>query len=306
MICLTEIKNRVGVITLNRPKTINALNYEMMEVIFQALQDWQSDDAIDSVLIKGAGERGFCSGADVRAVREEVLAGKNFERFFELEYQVNLLISQYPKPYRAEMFGITMGGGLGLSAHGSIRVGDKSSIFAMPENIIGFHPDVALLWWLSRAPGEVGTHLALTGTTFGAADAKYIGILDEIQGAVPDGKLATARSWIDECYVGDDILQIVQRLERHQNPEAQMAASEINARSPLSVAVTLRAIRQAQQASIAEVLATDFILAKNLLRHPNFAEGVRAQLVDKDRCPKWQPASLAELDSQLVAQMFQA
>lgn len=304
MTCLIEIADGVGIITLDRPKAINALTLEMMEQLSDTLHRWATDDAVTRVVIRGNGERGFCSGADVRRVRELILADEPYMKFFDVEYQLNSLIAHYPKPYRAEMYGITMGGGLGLSAHGNQRVANETSVFAMPETIIGFHPDVGMLWHLSRSPGECGTHVALTGATFGAADAKYLGIVDEIEGDVSPGELENSRDWIDECYAGDDILEIIKRLEHHENPEARKAVAAIRQRSPLSVAATLVAIRRAKSMAIDEVLAMDRQLATTILRHPNFAEGVRAQLVDKDRQPKWQPARLEDLDPEEVAGLF--
>ncbi len=300
-----EVKDGVGSILLNRPRAINALSVGMMEAISAALFDWRDDPTVGSVELRGAGERGFCSGADVRALREVVLAGGDFMRFFDVEYALNNVIATYPKPITAFMSGITMGGGLGLSAHASRRIVDESSRLAMPEAIIGFEPDVGILFLLARAPGELGTHLAMTGGTVGAVDAILVGLADECAGECPPGELADSRNWIDECYAGEDPAAILGRLEGHSDPRANAAASEIRARSPLSVAVALEAIRRAgRMASVAEVLAQDSVLARNMVGAPDFAEGVRAQLVDKDRSPRWQHARVEDVSRAEVLACF--
>lgn len=161
---LFEVADGVGRITLNRPRALNALTQGMCADMTEQLNVWASDDAVASVEVRGAGERAFCSGADVRSIRTRVLAGEPWLSFFEVEYTLNSLVARYPKPYVAFMSGIDMGGGLGLSAHGSRRVVDATSRLAMPETIIGFTPDVGMAWQLSHAPGELGTHVAVLAT----------------------------------------------------------------------------------------------------------------------------------------------
>ena len=198
-----------------------------------------------------------------------------------------------------------MGGGLGLSAHASRRVVDASSLLAMPETIIGFEPDVGVLFILSRAPGELGTHLAMTGATIGPTDALLVGLADECAGECPPGVLADSRAWIDECYAGDDPAAIIRRLEEHPDPRAAAAASDMRARSPLSVAVALEAVRRAAgMGSVAEVLAQDSVLARNMIGSHDFVEGVRAQLVDKDRNPRWQHARIEDVLREEVLACF--
>ncbi len=300
-----EVTDGVGTILLNRPRAINALSVGMMEAISAVLSDWRDDPAVGSVELRGTGERGFCSGADVRALREVVLAGGDFMHFFDVEYALDNVIATYPKPITAFMSGITMGGGLGLSAHASRRIVDGSSRLAMPETIIGFEPDVGVLFLLARAPGELGTHLAMTGGAVGAADAILVGLADECAGECPPGELVSSRTWIDECYAGDDPAVIVGRLEEHSDPQANAAASEIRARSPLSVAVALEAIRRAgRMRSVAEVLDQDSVLAQNMVGAADFAEGVRAQLVDKDRNPRWQHSRIEDVSRDEVLACF--
>ncbi len=299
------VEDGTGRITLNRPKALNALTQGVCERLLETLTAWRDDAAVERVEIRGAGERAFCSGADVRAVRQRILDGEDHLAFFRVEYAVNLLIATYPKPYAAFMSGIDMGGGLGLSAHGSRRVVDASSRLAMPETIIGFTPDVGIDWQLSRARGELGTHVALTGETFGAGDALALGLADEYAGErAPHAPLAAA-AWIEDCYAGDEAVVIVQRLAAHSDPVARAAAEAIRQRCPLSMAVTLEALRRAAgMASVADVLAQDLVLVRHLLPRPDFAEGVRAQLVDKDRTPRWQHDRLEDVTRAEVLACF--
>lgn len=302
---LFEVSAGVGRIVLNRPRAINALTVEMMRAMTSWLVAWRDDAAVVSVELRGAGDRGLCSGADVRALREVVLAGGDYMDFFRVEYALDALIATYPKPYTAFMSGITMGGGLGLSAHASRRVVDGTSLLAMPETIIGFEPDVGVLFHLAAAPGELGTYLAMTGNSVGASDAILVGLADECDGECPPGWLADSRSWIDECFAGDDPAAIVARLEAHPDPRAAAAASDIRARSPLSVAVALEAIRRAAgMTSVVEVLAQDATLALNMIAGHDFVEGVRAQLVDKDRNPRWRHAMVEDVSRDEVLACF--
>lgn len=304
-----------GRIVLDRPRAINALTPQMMDAIGEQLQAWAEDDDVDSVAILGEGERGFCSGADVRAIRELVLQQPQAAiDFFRTEYGVNQLIASYPKPVVSHLHGISMGGGLGLALHASRVVASPDLKLAMPETGIGLFPDVGVTWNLSRAPGEVGTYLALTGTTIDAADAQFAGLvhdvllpaeMDDEFGVHADSELAADRAWIDECFAGDDPVAIVAALEAHDEPKARQCAELIASRSPLSVAVALEQVRRAAaMADVAEVLAQDLVLATNFVAQSDFAEGVRAQLVDKDRNPSWAHASLTEVSREQVERMF--
>lgn len=323
-------EGHLGRVLLNRPRAINALTADMCTSMHAELAAWSEDDGIRVVSIEGAGERGLCAGGDVRAVREAGLAGsRDGIEFWKQEYQLDALIAEYAKPVIAVMDGIVMGGGLGLSMFGSLRLLTKSSKLAMPETIIGFFPDVAATYLLSRAPGETGTHLALTGSTIGAADGIYVGLGDvlveaqeveavlrraadegaaEVRDRLDAGPapLAAQRDWIDECYVGDDAAAIVARLREHPTAEARSAAEAIEQRSPFAVAVSLEALRRARSAgSVREVLAADAVISEGMLGHPDFAEGVRAQLVDKDKSPRWADASVADVDRAQVLAVFE-
>ena len=296
----------IGRIRLNRPRQLNALTVPMMHTIAGLLLEFAADDAVTAVELTGSGERGLCAGADVRALRELALTGGDVRAFFETEYGVNLAIAAFAKPYWAVMTGITMGGGLGLSAHGSRRVVDATSRLAMPETQIGLFPDVFMTPLLARMPGEVGTHLALTGAAINAADAVRLGLADEIAGDAPLPDAALATDWIAECYAGNDPTEIIGRLESHAEPAARETAAELRRRSPLSVAVTLEALRRAASITdLPDLLPTELGLAVRLATGPDFAEGVRAQLVDRDRSPRWSHAGIEDVPRAEVLTYFE-
>ncbi len=263
---LVEVDRDLGIITLNRPERINALTHQMVTDLGEQLVVWRDDDRIAAVELRGAGERGFCAGADVRALRDAVLAGRP-ERMLEFlyaEYDVDALIADYPKPVTAHLVGIAMGGGLGIGQHTSRRVGGLDTRWAMPENAIGLWPDVGVCFELSRTPGRLGEHLAMTGGSLDGASALWAGLLDECPGVDPRASAAAlAQDWIDECYRESDAVQIVAALESHPNPDARSAAETIRARAPFSVHVALEAVRRAAgMASVAEVLMQDRALGR--------------------------------------------
>ena len=305
---IVEAREGVGRLVLNRPRAINALTPGMLSGIHAALDEWARDGSIVRVEISGDGERGLCSGADVRALREHVLSGGNHLEFFEIEYAMNAAIKSFPKPYIAHQRGITMGGGLGVSAHGSRRIAHPDSVFAMPETIIGFIPDVGILWYLAQAPGQLGAHVALTGNAINGTDAVRVGLADEVDetdGPAPASVLDGWQAWIDACYASDDPVAIVQALEAHPDPDARAAGADLRKRCPLSVAVTLEAIRRARTMSgVEEVLAQDMTVARHMIPRPDFLEGVRAQLVDKDRNPQWQHARIEDVTRDEVLACF--
>jgi enoyl-CoA hydratase len=303
---LVEVVAGVGHVRLNRPRQINALTVPMMHSLALALDHLAGDQAVARVELTGAGERGLCAGADVRALRERALGGGDVREFFETEYAVDLQVAAFPKPYRAIMTGITMGGGLGLSAHGSARVVDATTRLAMPETQIGLFPDVFMTPLLARMPVEIGTHLALTGASVNAADALRLGLADEASGALPEPDPLLAEPWIAECYAGDDPAAIVQRLEQHPADAARATARELRRRSPISVAVTLEALRRAALiTSLPQLFPQELGLAVRLATGPDFAEGVRAQLVDRDRDPHWSHARIEDVDRDEVLSYFE-
>ena len=335
---LFEQRGRLGVITLNRPRSVNALTSGMVDLLLRQLRTWAGDDRIAAVLVQGAGGRGLCAGGDIVAIYKDMLhggaaTGTGTAGFWQVEYRLNSLIARYPKPYVALMDGLVLGGGVGISAHGSLRVVTERTRMGMPETTIGFAPDVGGTYLLSRAPGETGTHAALTGAHLGAGDALFLGLADHFvqsqdlprlavaledespEDAVarfaseaPASVLAGQREWIDACYASDEAEDIVARLRGWAGPgreEAAEAADTIEAKSPTSVKVTLAALRRAAHLTLDEVLAQEYRAGIRFLAGPDFREGIRAQVVDKDRNPQWKPATLAEVTPVQVERFFE-
>ena len=302
---LAGVEDGVGHLVLNRPRAINALTLGMIDDLADRLGAWADDDSVERVVLTGAGERGLCSGADVRALRELALAGDaDVDAFFAREYRVNALIASYPKPYEARMTGITMGGGLGVSAHGSVRVVDATSQLAMPETQIGLFPDVGMLWHLSRA-GAAGLFVALTGLPVDGATALTLGLADAWHG---DGDPTDAKldeDWVAECFGAAGPVEILAALEGDwATPAPGEVAAVLRTRCPLSVAVTWEALRRAATMDLEQVLAQDYVLATYFAHHADFAEGVRAQLVDKDRSPTWSHERLEDVTDADVRAAF--
>lgn len=300
------VEEGVGRIHLSRPRAINALSAEMLGAITRAVTEFAEDPAIERVEVTGEGERGLCAGADIRQLRQWVVDGADPADFLGAEYRLNLAIARYPKPYRALMHGITMGGGMGLSAHGSDRIVTATSQLAMPETQIGFYPDVLVTWRMARMPDEVGTHLALTGDAVNAGDALWLGLADRAREEVPPPVLAADHAWMTECYAGDDPVEIAGRLAEHAHPSARQAAATLRARCPLSVHVALAGVRRAATMTLEEVAEQDLRVGVAFALGPDFAEGVRAQLIDRDRDPHWSHGSLAEVTPSEVAAFFPA
>ncbi|MFJ9688025.1 enoyl-CoA hydratase/isomerase family protein [Streptomyces bacillaris] len=338
---LLETRGRSLHITLNRPRAINALTHTMVRLIDEALTAAERDGAVTSVVLAGAGERGLCAGGDIRALHDDTRAGGRASLdFWRDEYRLNARIARFPKPYVAVMDGIVMGGGVGVSAHGSLRIVTERSRVAMPETVIGFVPDVGGTHLLAAAPGELGTHLALTGRSAGAADALLCGLADhyvptrrlpeltealassvtaeEVHRTVRNfaeeppageagepGELAAHRDWIDACYATDSVEEILRRLVDTATPAAAEAAAELGGRSPLALKVTLAALRRAARlGSLEAVLDQEFRVSARIREEPDFVEGVRARIIDKDGSPQWKPATLAEVDDRTVADFF--
>jgi enoyl-CoA hydratase len=320
----TSVADGVGRITLNRPRVLNALTHEMILGIRDALERWRTNSEVALVVIEGAGDRGLCAGGDIRGLREHALGGRNdlSRHFWQDEYELCATIAEYPKPYVALMTGITMGGGVGVSAHGSIRIVTETSRVAMPETRIGFSPDVGGTWLLSRAPGELGTYLALTGASMSGADAIACGFADYYVPAdrlshlvqalgeradpgspgevvllfdetPPPSELEQERDWIDRCFSANSVPDILTRLRAEPGDAPATTVAELEALSPLALTVALAAVRRARElGSLREVLVQEFRTSAWLAEQPDLVEGIRAQVVDKDRAPKWIPSTL--------------
>lgn len=318
-----RVEGRLGHITLDRPERLNALTPGILTRISDALDAWRDRDDVEAVLIDGAGERGFCAGGDVRMITEST--PDDARGFWELEYATILEIARFPKPVVTIMDGVTMGGGVGVAGHARLRVVTERSRVAMPEVRIGLAPDVGGALLLARAPGLLGLHVGLTAATMTGADAVAAGFADafvpskdlvELVDALilpgapageivarlaqtpPPSDLLAARPWIDAAYDSGSVAEIVAALRSRPEAEAGEAADAIEGMSPTSLAVTLRTIELAAlDDDLERVLHRDLVVSTSLFARPDFAEGVRAQVVDKDRSPRWSPAGVGSIDA---------
>ena len=316
----SEKRGSLGLLTLDRPKALNALTHGMIKGLHAQLRAWAKDDAITAVAIRGAGDRAFCAGGDIRAVQEAVAAGRDDgAELLRDEYHMNALIGAYPKPYIALIHGICMGGGAGVSVHGTYRLADVSLDFAMPETAIGFIPDIGSSHFLSRLPDEIGMYLGLTGARIGLGDALALGLMthavskidfDAVIDGLAQGRAAADviapvahkaapgmllahRRRIATIFAGTSVEAILERLDRDGSDFARQTAQVMRMRSPTSLKLVFRQLREARTLDLRQCLAMEFRLALHVLKGRDFREGVRAALIDKDKNPKWQPSSLA-------------
>ncbi|MGI5950713.1 MAG: enoyl-CoA hydratase/isomerase family protein [Brooklawnia sp.] len=306
---IARVDAGVGELILNRPARINALTRPMIDALGRHLVAWQDDPGVEQVVLRGAGERGFCAGADVREMRDQLLAGDADAAlgFLLAEYDLNELIWRYPKPVTAHLLGIAMGGGLGLGMHNTHRIGEPATRLAMPEVAIGLWPDVGVAYELARTPGRTGEYLAMTGETIDGASALWAGLLDQCPGVDTDTSwLATNQQWIDDCFAAGTAAAVVAALEAADEPNANHAAQTIRARSPLSVWMALEAVRRARtMPDVAAVLDQDRVLGRSLIADPDdFIEGVRARMVDRDNQARWRHQRIEDVTNDEVLARF--
>ncbi len=313
---------RVGHILLNRPAALNALDLPMIRAMHAALYAWHDDPAVHAVVVEGAGTRAFCAGGDIRAIRAHALAGESgpIEAFFAEEYALNAAIATYPKPYVALIDGICMGGGIGVSVHGTVRVTTEAALFAMPETAIGFFPDIGATFFLPRLPGALGMYLGLSGQRLVGADAAHAGLATHLvaradlpglraaliadgagalaahAAALPAFSLAPHRAAIDRCFGAATVPAMLAALEAEGTDWAHETLTTLRAMSPAAVWWSHAAIRRGAGLTLAGALAAELALTRRITRHPDFAEGVRAMVVDKDRQPRWAQAGLEAVD----------
>jgi len=328
----------IGVITLNRPKALHALTFAMIKALTTQLQRWQDDHDVHAIVIRAAGSKAFCAGGDVRAIydlgRHDVAKALDF---FHHEYQLNQQIFNYPKPYIALMDGITMGGGVGISLHGSYPVASENFVFAMPETSIGFFPDVGASYLLSRCVDNVGIYLGLTGNRIAVADALELGLIKYI---IPQErhdallfKLSAADLSTDahtrvgallqemsepcaltqqigylaytrQCFDYQDLAAIFAALAQGNTIWHSEVSQQLLQKSPLSLHVTLKQLHSAQNMNLSECLSMDYKLAKHFMLGHDFYEGVRALLIDKDKTPHWDPAVWTDVTTAMVHNYF--
>jgi enoyl-CoA hydratase len=326
-----------GHILLNRPQALNAVNLAMVRTIHAALDDWAQDPAVTRIVIEGAGGKAFCAGGDIRTLHDLGKAGRVDEAraFWREEYELNIRIKANPKPFIALVDGIVMGGGVGLSILGSHRVAGERWLFAMPEVGIGFFPDVGATWFLPRLPGATGRWIALTGTRLKQGDSLALGLAthavpsaafadlrdalctgEEVDDAIARHALparplpalsAQDRDIVDRCFAAPDALAILAGLDREAAAGSTFAAetaATIRSRSPNSVAIALEQIRRGSSLSFPEAMRLEFRIASRIPQTPDFFEGVRAVVIDKDQKPRWSPATLEAVTPDDTARYF--
>ena len=335
---ILEEKGAAGVITLNRPKALNALTLPMVREIMPRLRHWAADPAITRVIIKAAGEKAFCAGGDVRWLAESGSSGRVGDAlaFWREEYVLNAYIGSFPKPYVSLIDGICMGGGFGLSAHGAHRVAGDRYLFAMPEVGIGLFPDVGGTHVLPRLAGAFGTYLALTAARIRAADAFAVGLATdvvpsaafpaleealiaggEVERTIADhridpgpGPLAERRAFISAAFSRPDVLSILAALDEAAplgGPDGEFAAAtaaDIRTKSPTSLSLAMEQIRRGPALDLAGCLKLEYRAVSRVAAGHDFYEGVRAVLIDRDHAPRWRPATLAEVDPAVIAAHF--
>jgi enoyl-CoA hydratase/carnithine racemase len=340
---IIEVHGRAGLITLNRPKALNALSLGMIRDMTAALLAWRDDEGIDFVAVRGVGKEGpfgsFCAGGDIRFFHQAALAGNpELEDFFTEEYTLDYLVNVFPKPYAVFMDGIVMGGGMGIAGHGraapTMRIATERTKMAMPETNIGLFPDVGGGYFLSRCPGHVGEYLALTGQVIGAGDALKFGLADAVipsaglgslwnsmsgQGVLVAGTpqvtaespLQAHRAEIDRFFALPTVLEIIQSLESDSSDFARDTAAALRKRSPLMLHVVLEQIRLARTLSLPDNLRLDRVLVRRCFHlrageGGETVEGIRALAIDKDHQPRWNPARIEDVTPRMVVPFFQS
>lgn len=333
---LFSVHNGVAVITLNRPKALNALTHDMCVPLEQNLRAWAKDPAVKAVIIKGEGERAFCAGGDIRKLADRSPEGVSYRKqFWHDEYRCNTLIGEYPKPFIALIDGIFMGGGVGLSVHGSHRIITEHAHFAMPETGIGLFPDVGGTYFLPRCPGELGVYLGLTGTRLKGADIITAGVATHhvtreqmaaleqaLIAAAPADKaavdavvakftsdpgpsqLADNKAQIDRLFAGQTVADIMAALDADASQFAFETSATIRAKSPTSVKLTFAQLRRGRTLSLRDCMKLEWRMCNHVALGHDFYEGVRAVIIDKDHKPKWQPARLEDVSDADIEAYF--
>lgn len=340
---LIEVRNRVGYLTLNRPAGLNAVTLEMVRMLHRQLQAWADDQNVVAVVLRGAGEKAFCAGGDIRSLYDSYKSGDSLHReFFEEEYALDQYIHAYTKPLVALMNGFVLGGGMGLVQGASLRVISERTRMGMPEVGIGYFPDVGGSYFLSRLPNNLGIYMGLTGNHVNSADALYAGLADysvpyerfaEFESCLdqqdwsapalqaltnllvsmgcaelPDPPFAALAPAIEHHFAHDSVAAIRQSLAEETRPAYRDWAAEtlrvIDSRSPLSLSVTLEMFRRGRTLSLADCFAMELKLDRQWFDGGDIIEGVRALIVDKDKNPRWNPPSLEQVTPERVAAFF--
>jgi enoyl-CoA hydratase/carnithine racemase len=338
-----EVRNRVGHVLLQRPAALNSLSLEMVQRLDEKLRKWSNDPEVHAVIVKGAGDKAFCAGGDIRSLYESMTGGGTLHReFFPIEYRLDYLIHRYPKPYIAVMHGITMGGGMGIAQGARARIVGERARLAMPEVGIGFFPDVGGSYFLSRLRGGLGLYLGLTGAQLRTADALYARLADlrlddaglaaleseldalqwsnnptaDIDGVISKlgagpalvADLELLQAPIDFHFTKPDVPSIMASLRTERRSQhaawAQQTLQAMSTKSPLMLCVTTRQLQQARTMDLADCLRMELNMVYHCFEEHDFAEGIRAVVVDKDQKPRWEPQSLEEVTAERVAAFF--
>ena len=345
---LADISGHTGIITLNRPSALNSLTLDMVRTMTSTLLDWRDQSGIHYVMVRSSSEKAYCAGGDIRFFHQKGKATATegaalIEDFFTEEYALNHLIHQYPKPYIALMDGVVMGGGMGIAQAGPaarIRIVTERTKMAMPEVGIGLFPDVGGGYFLSRANGQLGTYLGVTGEMIGASDALYAGLADVFvpaaelpalqavimsssadrlrdaithfampfasQADPANSRLAGMRVSIDQHFSSNSMSELMKSLSADTSEFAGKTLEIMRKRSPLMMSVTLSQLRRAATMTIGECLRMERTMVRRCFEHGEVIEGVRALAIDKDHAPKWNPATLAEVTPEMVAHFFES
>ena len=332
---LLKVEGHAGFMSLNRPSALHALTLPMVHAMTAALLKWRDDPAVKCVVIDHADGRGFCAGGDIAFLRNSAMndGGVSGLKFFNDEYQLNHLLITYPKPVVAFMDGITMGGGVGISQPARFRVATENTKFAMPETGIGLFPDVGGGWYLSRLEGRVGQFLALTGARIAGAGCLSLGLathyltsnllaeaksriaaedVDRIDGILgtlsvtpPDSKIVETIVQINRHFASDKLEDILSSLEGDESEWAMKELATLRTKSPQTCKVALRQLAESSKLTdFADNMAMEYRIASRVIVRPDFAEGVRAVIVDKDNSPKWDPATAEGVTDALIDAIF--
>lgn len=340
---LADVRNHIGHLTLNRPAGLNAITLDMVRSLTAQLQAWADDPQVYAVVLRGAGEKAFCAGGDIRSLYDSFKNGDSLHAdFFVEEYALDLAIHHYRKPVLALMDGFVLGGGMGLVQGADLRVVTERSRLAMPETAIGYFPDVGGSYFLPRIPGELGIYLGVTGVQIRAADALYCGLADwylestrltdldqkldrlqwqdsplkDLQGVLaklavqqlPDAPLAALRPAIDHFFALPDVPSIVEQLQQvtvaDSHEWALNTVALMQTRSPLAMAVTLQMLRLGRRLPLEECFALELHLDRQWFERGDLIEGVRALIIDKDKTPRWRPATIHDLNATHVESFF--
>ncbi len=334
----TDVCDGIGYVTINRPEVLNALNHDVVLAMRDCLRKWEAHDGVHLVIVQGAGPKAFCAGGDIKSIyqaRNDTNTWMGMRQsFYRDEYGLNHYIASYKKPYISLCDGICMGGGMGVAVAGPYRVSTERSLWAMPETAIGFFPDVGAGYFLNKCPGFIGCFLGLTGYRMHTSDLIYTGLAthyipshrlhllqetlarskteerpQEVLEAVLDhytrdvvvpSPLQRIRAGIDRCFAYDTIENIMEALEREEGEWAAKAFTSMSQASPISLKVTRAHFKHTKNMRLEQVLDEDFKLSQKFMAHPDFFEGVRALLVDKDKKPRWKPYNVRDVTIEMV------